>query len=234
MKQVLALLTTVLLSTHAAVSEPPRADLTSLEAALAAKPNDLKAGNDYRMAIMADRQYDRALKFFDDLTARNPKAANAYLNYAFAYVDKIPDAGAITQVILANDAVNKFSEALKLEKSWIGLYSRGKSYLFWPLIFQKANLGIADLEQALKIQRADKKRPYHIRVYLTLGDGYWKVSQQKKAMETWKEGLNAFPDSAELKRRLSGQPADLKVMVDETFDYTKRVDTSLDELWRDQ
>jgi len=234
MKRVLVLLAVVLLSSQAAVSARVAPDLDSLEAALGAMPNDLKAGNDYRMAIMQAKQYDRSLKFFEGLTTRNPKAANAYLNYAFAYVDKIPDAGAITQVILANDAVNKFSEALKLEKSWIGLYSRGKSYLFWPLIFQKANLGIADLEQALKIQRADKKRPYHIRVYVTLGDGYWKVSQQKKAMETWKEGLNAFPDSAELKRRLSGRPADLQAIVDDTFDYTKRVDTSLEELWRDQ
>ena len=33
----------------------------------------------------------------------SPNAANAYLNYGFAYVNKIPAAGAITQVILLAD-----------------------------------------------------------------------------------------------------------------------------------
>jgi tetratricopeptide (TPR) repeat protein len=234
MKRVLVLLALLLFSNLAALPEAAAPDLGSLEATLDSKPNDLKAGNDYRMEVLQTKQYDRALKFFEGLTARNPKAANAYLNYAFAYVDKIPDAGSITQVILANDAVNKFSEALKLDRSWIGLYSRGKSYLFWPLLFHQANLGISDLEGALKIQRADKKRSYHVRVYITLGDGYWKTSQQKKALAIWKEGMEAFPDSADLKLRLSRQGADLQAIVDEAFDYTKRVDTRLDDLWRNE
>src|SRR3989442_10969972 len=78
--------------------------LATLEQALRAQPDDLRVGNEYRMAVVRTGQYDRGLAFFQRLLAANPWAANAHLNCGFAYVDKIPVAGAITQVILANNA----------------------------------------------------------------------------------------------------------------------------------
>src|SRR4051812_47769244 len=79
----------------AAQGPPPLAtDLASLEAAVVAAPDDLRAANDYRMAVIPLKQYDRAIAFFKKLTTDHPSAANAHLNYGFAYVDKIPDAGA--------------------------------------------------------------------------------------------------------------------------------------------
>src|SRR5688500_4714934 len=93
--------------------------LAPLEQALAAKPDDLRAGNDYRMAVIKAGQYDRGLKFFEKLIEAHPGAANAHLNYGFQYVDKIPAAGSITQVILANNALTEFSKSLDLRPSWI-------------------------------------------------------------------------------------------------------------------
>ena len=43
--------------------------------------------------------------WLEKLVAENPEASNAWLNYGFAYVDKIPVEGAITQVILANTSL---------------------------------------------------------------------------------------------------------------------------------
>ena len=40
--------------------------LPKLEAALEQDANDLKAGNDYRQAVIRSGEYDRALKFFSD------------------------------------------------------------------------------------------------------------------------------------------------------------------------
>jgi tetratricopeptide (TPR) repeat protein len=200
------------------------ADLTGFEAALNAAP-------DYRMAVIQVKAYDRAIAFFQKLVTANPRASNAHLNYGFAYVDKIPDAGAITQVILANNALGEFTKSLELRPTWIGLYTRGNSYLFWPRIFNRTHLGLADLNEALKMQKVDTKRPYHVRVYVALGDGYWKSDDLTAASNTWREGLGQFPDNPLLKARLSKQGEDLKALIEAGYDPAKRVDTSLQDLW---
>lgn len=210
---------------------PPADPIAKLEQELAAKPDDLKAGNDYRRAVIQAKAYDRAIRFFEDLVAKNPTASNAYLNFGFQYVDKIPDAGSITQVILANSALTQFTKSLELKPSWIGYYTRGNSYLFWPRIFGRTKLGIADLEEAMKIQKADSRRPYHVRAYIALGDGYWKMGDLPKAAAVWKEGLAQFPDSDALKKRVSLQGANLETLIDAAYDPNKRVDTDLHELW---
>ena len=155
---------------RAAIQTAPADALAPLEHAVEANPDDLRAANDYRMAVIQAGQYDRALAFFQRVIAEHPSSANLHLNYGFEYVDTIPVAGSITQVILANNALGEFTKSIELQPSWIGYYTRGNSYLFWPRIFYRTQLGVNDLEAALKMQRADKKRPYHVRVLIALGD----------------------------------------------------------------
>jgi tetratricopeptide (TPR) repeat protein len=216
--------------------------LANLEHALAADPDNLRYGNEYRQAILLRarsvhgqegkvQDFDRELKFFDELVARTPSAPFAYLNYGFAYVDKIPCAGAITQVILANTALSYFTKSLELKTTWIGLYSRGASYLFWPAIFGRAKLGVADLQKALELQESGPKQRYHVRTWIALGDGYWKMSDPEKARSTWIAGLREFPSNPALTERLAKQDDDLKALIDDAFDPNKRVDTDLKELW---
>jgi tetratricopeptide (TPR) repeat protein len=217
-----------------AQAAPAVGALAALEQALASSPDDLKAGNDYRMAIIQSGEYDRGLAFFEQLVAKHPSASNAHLNYGFQYVDKIPAAGSITQVILANNALTEFSKSIELRPSWIGYYTRGNSYLFWPRIFGRTKLGIADLEEALKIQKADQRRSYHVRVYVALGDGHFKMGDLEKATAVWKEGLAQFPESAALRQRLAAQGDALQSLIDSVYDPNKRVDTNLHDLWTDQ
>jgi tetratricopeptide (TPR) repeat protein len=217
-----------------AVVTSQQADLAALEAALSAAPDDLRAANDYRMAIIPVKQYDRSIAFFKKLTADYPNAANAHLNYGFAYVDKIPDAGAITKVILANNALGEFTKSLELRPSWIALYTRGNSYLFWPRIFNRTKYGIADLTEALKMQKIETKRHYHVRVYVSLGDGLWKYDDLPGAANIWREGLAQFPDSDKLKARLAKQGDELKTVIEADYDPQKRVDTSLQDLWMER
>ena len=68
------------------------------------------------------------------------------------------------------------------------------------MIFGRAKLGVADLEEAVKIQKAGPKKPYYVRVWVSLGDGYWK-DDLAKATAVWTEGLKEFPDSQALKDR---------------------------------
>ena len=210
------------------------AALAALEAQLAAAPDNLPAANQYRQAVIRRGEYDRAIKFFEKLVADHPNAASAHLNYGFAYVDKIPVAGSITQVILANNALHEFTKSVELRPTWIALYTRGNSYLFWPKIFGRASLGVADLEEAMKMQKADRKRRYHVRTFIALGDGYWKVDDLEKARAVWAEGLQQFPDSPQLQARLDKNGDDRQALLDDAYDITKRIDTSLEELWADQ
>src|SRR5436853_606421 len=72
--------------------------LATLEQGVMAQPDDLRAANDYRMAVVKiDKieQFDRAIAFFQKVVTAHPTSSNAHLNYGFAYVDKIPAAGSI-------------------------------------------------------------------------------------------------------------------------------------------
>ena len=128
--------------------------LAKFEAALKADPNNLRYGNAYRLTVIKINKakiYERCIAFFQQLVTDNPKAPNAFLNFGYAYVDKIPVEGAITQVLLANKALGQFSAALALEESWLGLYTRGNSYVYWPAIFGRTPLAIADLVRPVGI-----------------------------------------------------------------------------------
>ena len=183
-----------------------------MEKALQAEPDNMRYASDYRQAVLARARalhpkegqpadFDRSLKFFEQLTAANPKASIAFLNHGFAIVDKMPAAGAITQVILANTALGHFAKSIEIKPSWIAYYTRGNSYLFWPKIFGKAKLGVADLEECMKIQKATGKRPFHVRAFVSLGDGYWKLEGPGESQVRVERGAQAVPR----KRRAQGQ-----------------------------
>lgn len=218
----------------AAAKDFPTA-LTEFESALTQDADNIQYGSDYRQTVIqAKDSYDRCIKFFEKLTADNPKASNAWLNLGLAYVDKIPAAGTVTQVILANTALANFTKAIDLNPTWISLYCRGNSYLFWPKIFNRTHLGVADLEAAMKIQKADKKRIYHIRTYVAYGQAFYKMDDEAKAKTIWKEGSELFPENAVLKNLISREGEDLKNYIDDLLDPNKRVDTNLSELWTDK
>jgi tetratricopeptide (TPR) repeat protein len=208
--------------------------LTELESAVSADGDSIKYASEYRVVVIQAKEHDRAIKFFEKAVAEHANSANLWLNYGFAYVDKIPVAGSITQVLLANTALSHFTKSIELNPTWIAYYTRGNSYLYWPKIFGRAPLALADLEQAMKIQKADQKRSYHVRAWISLGDAYWKTDQLDKAKATWKAGLDEFADSEQLKARLARDGDDLKTYIDDVLDPNKRVDTNLKELWMDK
>ncbi len=215
-----------------AAAADPAAALPQLEAAVAADPENLRAASEYRMAVIKAGEHDRALEFFEKLVTDHPQAANAWLNYGFAYVDKIPAAGSITQVILANNALTQFSKSIELRESWLALYTMGNSYLYWPKVFGRAPLGVADLEAAVDMAKKEpKKKKVYVRAWVALGDGYWKTDQLDKAKATWREGLALFPGEPQLEARIAKNGEDLETYIQEQLDPNKRVDTNLESLW---
>jgi len=202
-----------------------------LELAVSGDPDNPRYASDYRQAIIRGKEFDRSLQFFQKETGEHPKSANLHLNFGFAYVDKIPAAGSITQVVLANNALKEFSQAVDLQPSWITYYTRGVSYLFWPKIFNRAPLGVVDLQKAVEVQNKGPRHSYYVKTYIALGDGYWKIDQLDKARATWQEGLKQFPDNDQLKSRLALQGDQLKAAIEDQFDPAKRVNTDLRDLW---
>src|SRR6185436_15431995 len=148
MRRIALLVLTAAVCSLPAAAEDQTAALPQLEAAVAADPENLRAASEYRMAVIKAGAYDRCLEFFEKLVADHPQAANAWLNFGFAYVDKIPAADALTQ----------FSKSIELRKSWLALYTRGNGYLYWPKIFGRAPLGVTDLEEAVAIARKEEKK----------------------------------------------------------------------------
>jgi tetratricopeptide (TPR) repeat protein len=210
------------------------AAVSRMEAALAADPDNLRFASEYRHAVIRAGAYDRALEFFAKLVGEHPDSPFAWLNYGYVYVDKMPVAGAITQVILANDALQKFSRSIELKASWIALYTRGNSYLYWPKIFGRGPLAVADLERAVAISKSESRHGHHVHAYAALGDAYWRTDQPERARATWEEGARLFPQDAGLKARLSRQGDELEAYIADQLDRTKRVNTDLRELWEDR
>lgn len=206
-------------------------DLSHLESALAADPDSLRSASEYRMAVIQASSYDRCIAFFEKLVADHPRSAHAWLNYGYAIVDKIPAVGSITQVILANNALKQFSKSIELERSWLALYTRGNSYLYWPKVFGRAPLGVTDLEEAVGIVRKETKlKRVSARSFVALGDGYWKTGQPEKARAVWQEGLKLSPGEAQLQARLGRDGEALSAYIDDQLDPNKRVDTDLKPL----
>jgi tetratricopeptide (TPR) repeat protein len=211
----------------AAVSDP----LVKLEAALAAHPDDLRAASEYRLAVIQAGEYDRCIAFFEKLVADHPESAEAWLNYGYAFVDKIPAAGSITKIILANNALTQFSQSIERKRSWLALYTRGNSYLYWPKVFGRAPLGVADLEEAVGLARREAKpKKVYARSFVALGDGYWKTGEAAKARAVWQEGLKLFPGEAQLQARLARDGDELSAYIDDQLDPNQRVDTDLKPL----
>jgi predicted Zn-dependent protease len=216
------------------------AALPLFEAALTAEPDNLQYSDEYRKAVIRASGketdgYDRALDFYDKLTAAHPQAANAWLNYGYVYVDKIPVAGSITQVILANNSITNFTKSIELKRSWIALYTRGNAYLYWPKIFGRAPLGVADLEEAVAMAKKEpKRRKVYVRSWIALGDGYWKTDQPEKAKAVWREGVQLFSNDPQLQARLSRDGEELEKYIYDQLDPNKRVDTNMAPLWEEE
>jgi tetratricopeptide (TPR) repeat protein len=210
------------------------AALNRMEAAVAADPENVRYASEYRQAVIRAGAYDRALAFFEKLVGEHPDSAFAWLNYGYAFVDKMPAAGAITQVILANDALTRFSRSIELRPTWLALYTRGNSYLYWPKIFGRGPLAVADLERAVAVSKTETRHRHHVHAYAALGDAYWRTEQPERARATWQEAARLFPDDAGLKARLARQGDDLEAYIADQLDRTKRVNTDLREIWENQ
>lgn len=220
-----------LLSGHVlAASVDPRT--ATLEQAVSANPEDLRVCAEYRQRIIASSEYDRSIKLLEQLAGRPNTGPNVHISLALAYVDKVPAASPFRRIFLGRDAMRVLSRAIEREPGLVAYYIRGLIALYYPEpVFHRARGGIADLEHARSLLAGLSLQPYHARVYISLGDGYWKVHELARAITIWTEGQRRFPTDQTLRSRLANRGADLDRLVEHALDPATRVDTSLQELF---
>lgn len=205
--------------------------LEALERDVIGAPDSLKAAADYRQQVIAERAYDRAISLFERLTKRPNAGANAFVNLAFAYVDKVPVSGSIRQALLGRDAIRALTRAIELGPSDLAFYVRGLVNLYYDrAMFHRTDKGVADLEEARRMATLRPNVTYMPRILQTLGDGYFRLDQRQKARQAWREGLALDPGNEPIRVRLDASDDQLRGIIGHALDADVRVDTSLREL----
>ncbi len=208
--------------------------LPALEARLTADAENLRAGSEYRQAIIAAGDFDRAIKFFDSLAMRPGAGPHAFLNLGLAYLDKIPAVGAFRRISLGNNATKALTRSIELEPTDVAYLIRGLVNLhFEKGPFHRTPDGVADLEAALRLAEPHHERPYVARIYIALGDGYWRLKNPAKARDVWRDGQTRFPANDRLRARLTSADAVITETLARELDAGVRVDTSLRDVLTD-
>src|SRR5204863_3448894 len=181
----------LLLTSYLLLAQP----LATLESQVAADPENLRVAAEYRQAVIAAGEYDRAIRFFDGLAGRPGAGPHAFLNLGLAYIDKIPAVGAFRRISLGNKATEALTRSIEREPSDLAYLIRGLVNLhFEKGFFHRTPDGVADLEHALRLAAPHPNRRYVARIYSALGDGYWRLKNRDKARATWRDGQAKLPD----------------------------------------
>jgi hypothetical protein len=210
----------------AAQTQPP--SLADLERAVSADPENLRLGADYRQLVIAAKDFDRSIDFFEKLSKRSGAGPNVFLNLAFAYVDKVPTSGDIRRLYLGRDAMAAATRSIERQPSVMAYYVRGQINLYYNnFIFKRVPRGLDDLKKALDLTTAATPPLVVARIYTAMGDGYWRLEDRARAREVWRTGSARFPDDVELKRRLDEDSEKVRWVVTDALSPGTRVDTSL-------
>lgn len=106
--------------------------------------------------------------------------------------------------MLAEKADKVLGEVLAADPSHFeARFAKAQALSQWPAHYGRAKEAIEHFE----VLRADGARsglqPEHARVYLFLGSLLQQSGDGPRALEVWREGLELFPDDAELRERLA-------------------------------
>ena len=208
--------------------------LDELEARLVRDPASLRVGAEYRQLVIETGRYDRSIKLFERLSNDSRGGANRFLNLALANIDKVPVSGSFRKALLGRDALEALTRAIAIEPSDLAYLIRGLVNLFYDrAVFHRTDKGVADLEEARRLAAARPHVPYASRIFVALGDGYWRLNRPDKARDVWREGLVAFPEADSFGVRLRAADGQVADIVEHALDAGVRVDTTLRELYPD-
>lgn len=211
----------------AAGGDPTVVALQHYEAEIAQKPEDLVLASEYRQAAIAAGTFDRSIHFFEKLAKQKNSGPNVQISLALALVDKAPVVGEVRRAYVGFDAIGAVTRAIAQAPSVLAYYIRGRINLGYDkLIFHRTDKGVADLEHALTLVTPATPPAMIARVYLSLGDGYYKLDQFAKASEAWAKGHALAPDDPDLRARVEDANTVGK-LVHDALSPSRRADTNV-------
>jgi tetratricopeptide (TPR) repeat protein len=206
-----------------------------LETTIEQAPGNLELGNFYRARIVEHGQEDRAISFFKKLTERGELPDEAYYNFAFAYIDKIPRVGPMGAGFLSKRSIAQFKIVQERRpEDWIANYGIGMNYLHWPDYFKKTEGALGYFEKCMEIQQSLPLRPQYLLTYLRMGDALVRGGQKDEAYRVWRQGLEKFPGHADLLDRVNTPPERIETAIRELYNPNNSIgaiDTDISILW---
>jgi len=210
--------------------------LRDMEAAIEKDSSGYALASEYRARCAQYGMHVRSIDFFEQLSRKRPESNRIRVEWACAYVDKIPTCGGIAAVVskgtLARKSLDQLTKVLKRESdSWEALYCRAMNHLHWPRALRHSDDAVEDFKRCIELQDKDPKRdqkPYYLRSYVGLGDAHTKAKQYDDARKAWRQGLELYPESKQLKDRLAiSDNGDLLDFVESVRNLEQPIDTSL-------
>jgi len=202
--------------------------ISELEKEVLADPENLEAGAEYRQLLIAGSYFDRSIDFFEKVAKGRKPGPNLEVNLALAYIDKVPPSNEIRRARLGFNAIDALTKSIALRPSVLAYYIRGFINLHFDHgLFHREDKGIADLEQARALTTPQTPLTLAARVWVTLGDAYWRMKQRPKARELWAAGASRYPDDPETRIRATWSEPELDRYITHVFHLATRVDTSL-------
>jgi tetratricopeptide (TPR) repeat protein len=138
--------------------------------------------------------------------AKNPRSADLQAALATAYAAKTafdtppgPEQGTVWA-----KAEQAYDEAIRLDpEHWQARYGKAFGDSMAPEFVGLRPRAIREFEELMEIQEKKPLAPEHAEVYVRLGTLYKDAGNPKKARETWKRGLERFPDDQRLSEALA-------------------------------
>ncbi len=139
--------------------------------------------------------YDKALKFYNDVIKLEPNLAEAYYGIGLTYYQKRD----------IEKAIENFRKARELKPELVEAYYQ--EALIWHL------MGRDKLQDAVPLyQKALELRPEFREARINLGDVYEKLGMFKEAVELYREGVKLHPNDPEMKEALQRAETNLSQM----------------------
>lgn len=148
---------------------------------------------------------DALVAHFEQQASADPTNPAKRVDLGNAYLQKVFTAGGGPMAgVWAVKADKAFDAALEIDpQHWEARFTKAVSLSFWPPALGKQAMAIQEFETLLGQQSAGAPRPEHAQTYLFLGNVHQGSGSIQKALETWRRGLELFPDNEELRQRIA-------------------------------
>ena len=207
----------------------------TLEGGLRKEPGSLEMGNFYRARVVENKQEDRSITFFKQLTEGGDTPNEAYYNFAFAYIDKIPRVGPMGAGFLSKRSIAQFKIVLdKDQDDWIANYGIGMNYLHWPDYFKKTEGALGYFETCMRLQAGKPVKPPYLLTYLRMGDALIRGGEIDRAYRVWNDGSKLFPKHRDLQARLDTPRDRIETVIRNLYNPNNSIgaiDTNIEILW---